>query len=492
LTRTSIAALLLAVTCALVCAAPADASKTQPTMLQDDTLLFSSPATRDATLDEWKSLGVDTVKIGISWRNVAPNSGDATKPSVDLTSPASYDQGTFEKIDGVLEAARSRGFGLYVMVRGPAPEWASSRSPSNLPAGVQKPDADDFAQFVQAVGTRYSGSYSGLPRVDTWSVWNEPNLASWLNPQYSGHTPYSPRLYRDLFYAAHDGLAASGHADDQLRLGELLPFARGSTGKTKVRPITFLREVACVDKRYRPYRGRSARKRGCSDFKPLPATAVAYHPYTLAGGPKIRSANKDDATIAELPRVTHAMDKLTRRHRFASDHKLPLALTEFGFQTDPPDPVQSPIREVPGFMGESEWLAWRNPRVSSYSQYPFDDDAIGTGENRFAGFQSGLNFENGRHKRVVYAAFQYPFFVRLRSSSKVEIFGGVRAAAAGAQVTIQSRTGQKKFKDLRGGTVTLGDQGYFDKSFRVAGAKKVEFRFVYGKAKSRDARPVKP
>ena len=40
--------------------------------------------------------------------------------------------------------------------------------------------------------------------------------------------------------------------------------------------------------------------------------------------------------------------------------------------------------------------------------------------------------------------------------------------------------------------VTLGDQSYFDKSFKVAGAKQVEFRFLYGDAKSRDARPVKP
>jgi hypothetical protein len=492
LTRTRIAALLLAVSCALVCAGTAQASKTQTTMLQDDPLLLGSADTRDATLDEWKSLGVDTVKVGVSWRTLAPSPDAATKPAVDLTNPASYDQTAFQKIDGVVQAAQARGFSVYFQVKGAAPVWASGKSPSNLPPGVQKPNAADYKEFIQAVGTRYSGNYDGLPRVDIWSVWNEPNLASWLNPQYSGKTPYSPRLYRDLLYAARDGLNASGHADDQLLIGELLPFARGSTGKTKVRPIEFLRELACVDKRYRPYKGRTAKKHGCSDFQPLPGTSVSYHPYTLAGGPKVRSSNKDDATIAELPRVISAMDKIAKAKRFATTGKLPLALTEFGFQTDPPDPVQSPIKEVPGFMGESEWLAWSNPRVSTYSQYPFNDDAIGTGENRFAGFQSGLNFEDGRHKRVVYAAFQYPFFVRLVSASKVEVFGGVRAAGPGAQVTIQSRTGKKKFKDLPGGALTTGDQGYFDKSFKVAGAKDVEFRFLYGKAKSRDARPVKP
>jgi hypothetical protein len=460
-------------------------------MLQDDTLLLSGTDARDAALDEWKSLGVDTVKLGVRWRLLAPSPDATDKPAFDATDPAAYNAAEFEKLDGIIEAAQQRGLGVYLMIRGGAPNWAS-KADSDRPPGVTDPNADEFGQFVQAVGTRYSGSYNGLPRVTTYSVWNEPNLASWLAPQYKGSTPESPRLYRNLLYAARDGLAASGHSADELLIGELLPFARGSTGKTKVRPIAFLRELACVDRKYRPYKGTAAKKRGCADFQPIPGTAVSYHPYTLAGGPKVRSSNKDDATIAELPRVIAAMDKLTKKKRFVATGKLPLALTEFGFQTDPPDPVQSPIKEVPGFMGESEWLAWSNPRVSTYSQYPFNDDAIGTGENRFGGFQSGLNFEDGRHKRVVYSAFQYPFFVRLVSASKVEIFGAVRAAAAGAEVTIESRSGRKKFATIKGGTVTLGEQGYFDKVVTLSGASNMQFRFLYGKAKSRAARPVKP
>ena len=369
--RTSIAALLLAVTCALACAGTAHASKTQTTMLQDDTLLFSSPDTRDATLDEWKSLGVDTVKLAVSWRALAPAAGDTTKPAVDLTDPASYDQAGFQKVDGVVEGAQARGMNVYIMIRGGAPAWASSKSPSSLPPGVQKPVAADFGQFVQAVGTRYSGNYNGLPRVDIWSIWNEPNLASWLNPQYSGKTPYSPRLYRDLLYAARDGFAASGHADDQLLIGELLPFARGSTGKTKVRPIEFLRELACVDKHYRPYKGSAAKKRGCSDFQPLPGTGVVVPP--VHARRRAEGALDRTRTTRRSPSCRGSSARWTRSRkakRFATTGKLPLALTEFGFQTDPPDPVQSPIKEVPGFMGESEWLAWKNPRVPMYSQYP--------------------------------------------------------------------------------------------------------------------------
>src|SRR4051812_30207836 len=269
MTRTTIAALVLAAMCAFLCAPAAQASKTQTTMLQDDTLLLSSTGARDATLDEWKSLGVDTVKLGIRWRLLAPSPDADDRPSFDATDPAAYNQDELAKLDGIIQGAKDRGMGVYLMLRGGAPNWAS-KPDSDLPPGVTKPDAAEFKQFVQAIGTRYSGSYQGLPRVDTWSVWNEPNLASWLAPQYKGSTPASPRLYRDLLYAAHDGLAASGHADDQLLIGELLPFARGSTGRTKVRPIAFLRELACVDKRYRPYAGRSAKKHGCTDFQALP------------------------------------------------------------------------------------------------------------------------------------------------------------------------------------------------------------------------------
>ena len=88
-------------------------------------------------------------------------------------------------------------------------------------------------------------------RVTLYSDWNEVNLKTWLAPQRA-----APRIYRRLVYAAHDGLAASGHGGDQMLIGELLPFARhGKTGKEKTRPLPFLRELACVDNHYRPYRG---------------------------------------------------------------------------------------------------------------------------------------------------------------------------------------------------------------------------------------------
>jgi hypothetical protein len=292
-------------------------------------------------------------------------------------------------------------------------------------------------------------------------------------------------MYRQLVMAAHRGLVKAGHGGDEFLIGELLPFARsGQSGRTKVRPLEFLREMACVDSHFHPYTGTTAKTRGCSKFKPVPGTGLAYHPYTLAGGPDVATPNPDDASISDLSRVLRVLDKLSHAHRLES-HRMPLWITEFGFQTNPPDRYQSPIKRVPDFLGQSEWLAYRNPRVASYSQYPLVDDPIDSGGN---GFQSGLRRSNGRKKKGVYNAFRLPLFVQRRSDKVVEVFGGVRAGTQGQQVTIESRLGRKgKFKALPGGTVLLGSEGYFDRVFTVSSATHRQYRFRYSSGKSRAA-----
>jgi hypothetical protein len=384
---------------------------------------------------------------------------------------------------------------VFLMLGGHAPKWASEESPDGLPNGVHRPNANLFQQFVQATGTRYSGNYTAppgdysdplpLPRVIIWSIWNEGNLVSWLSPQKE-----APQLYRNLLYGGFDGLNASGHGNDTILYGELLPFARGASGSVRRRPLEFLREVACVNRRFRAYRGSSARKRGCENFRALPGTGLAHHPYTLSGGPRVKSPHRDDASIGELSRLVKTVDKLRSKRRFASRARQVIWSTEFGFQSDPPDPVQTPIKRVPGYMGEAEWIAFKNPRIGAWSQYPFTDDPIpDSGEDRFAGFQSGIKFENGRKKDGVYDAFRFPFYVRRISASKVEIFGGVRPAGPGADVTIESRVGKGKWRRLA--RLKTGPQGYFDRNFNVSGAAKRQFRFRWEKSKSRTARAAK-
>jgi hypothetical protein len=473
---------------ALMPAARAGASASQVTIMQDDNqIVFTTDAHRAAILDEMKSLGADVVKIRVDWHSLSPKANSKHKPSgFSGDDPNEYRAVVWGAYDRTIRAIVGRGMRPYLQLGERAPRWASGSSP------VVRPKSSDFRRFVQAVGTRYSGTFvpsppdplgTPPPQVTLFSVWTEPNLFSWLSPQYAHGRPTSPKIYRQLVRAADDGLAASGHGSDELLIGELLPFARsGEAGSRKVRPIEFLRELACVDGQYHPYKGKVAKARGCSNFKPIPGTGLAYHPYTLPGGPDVATPNKDDASITELSRVVRALDKLSNRHRLESS-RMPIWISEFGFQTNPPDRYQTPIKKVPGFLGQSEWLAYRNPRVVSYSQYPLIDDPIKGG----GGFQSGLRKHDGKKKSQVYKAFQLPLFVERRSDKVVEVFGGVRAGAEGDKVTIESRLPKGKYKKVSGGTVQLGSEGYFDRVFTLSNAAKRVYRFRFSGHKSRAA-----
>jgi hypothetical protein len=519
--RKRLLTLVLGLTALLAVAATATAKTTQPTMLQDDKVLVSgSQEQRDARLDELKSLGVDIVKVRVSWRSIAPSGDSRTKPSFNATDPAAYPDSGWAPYDAVVRGAAARGMGVYFQLGGSAPEWATGGKRNSA---VNEVNASEFKSFVQAVGTRYSGSYGGsagsggdpgsgggggspiplpkelaaligagstpaataaqapsasIPRVSLYSVWNEPNLKSWLSPQVKKGVPYAPVLYRRLLYAASDGLNASGHGSDQLLVGELLPFARsGRTGSTKLRPLAFLRELACLNGKFRPYRGKAAKLRGCSGkFRKLPGTGLAFHPYTLGGGPDIKTPNKDDASISTLSRVTKTLDRMYSKRRLAK-RRMPLWITEFGFQSSPPDHFATPLSRIPGFQAQSERIAFRNRRVMSFSQYPLLDDS------GLAGFQSGLRFKNGKAKKGVYNGFAHTIYA-VKSGSHVEVFGCERDAANGTGVTIQGRTGKKgKWKNV--GSATTNSYGYFDVRVRFSPGSKSQLRYVAGNKNSR-------
>ncbi len=478
---------LLVLCGAMLPVAAALANPTQLTIMQDDTRLVyrGSPRQRVAYLRQLKALGADVVKVRLSWSYVARGTNKRHKPHFDATDPGAYSAAMWAPFDYLDQEANMLGLRVYMELGGSAPRWGSHGGVKGV--NVDQPNANDFAQFVEAAGRRYSGSYLGLPRVSLWSVWNEPNLASWLAPQYRGSIPIGADIYRSLLYAADDGLKRSGHGGDQLLYGELLPYAGISTGNIKIRPLTFLRELACVDSHYHPFTGRAAKQRGCQHFRPLPGTGVAYHPYTLAGGPNVRTANPDDATIANLGRVITTLDALGSRRRLQSPRPL-LWLTEFGFRSDPPDPFETPLRRIPEFMGESEWFAFHNSRVVSYSQYPLVDDPSSS-TNNFSGFHSGLRFSSGRAKPGVYQAFRTPIYVHWLSSTKVEVFGGARGAPPRTPVTIESAPAHGgHFTVLK--SVTLGAHGYFDQYFDLAGARGRRYRFSAAGMTSRVTTPA--
>ena len=67
-------------------------------MLEDTAQVLNSGAdVRGATLDEFKALGADIVKLRVEWENIAPNPGARPKPSFDATDPAAYPAGAWNR-----------------------------------------------------------------------------------------------------------------------------------------------------------------------------------------------------------------------------------------------------------------------------------------------------------------------------------------------------------------------------------------------------------
>src|SRR4051812_41250951 len=402
----------------LVCAAmacvglpgSASANSRQLLIMQDDAHLYrSGSAERTRTLDEMKALGTDLVKVQVYWHEIVP--GPKKPAGFDGANPANYNWSIY---DDIVRGALARGMQPFLSLGGRAPQWATGKR-TRLHNGTYRPSATQFRLFSQAAGRHF-------PQVHIWSEWNEGNLGSWLQPQRGKHgVPLSPSIYRKLYLSGHKGLVDSGHGSDTILLGELMPL--GARSSKKVPPLTFLREMVCLDRHYRHYRGRAAKARGCKRIKRTPPSGVASPPSTPRGGLRAKPRS-GEASISTLRRLTRTLDRLARRGKFK--RRLPVWITEFGFQTRPPDPFQYSIRKVPGYLDEGEWIAFRNRRVRSYDQYTIFDDSPGAGSafRRWAGFQEGLRFSSGRAKPGVYSAFRMPAFVRSLGRA-VEVFGAL-------------------------------------------------------------------
>ena len=458
----------IAVFLAAALAAPAaQASSRQLLILQDDSAVRSAPG---AALDEFRSLGADVVKINLYWDEVAP-AGSHKPAGFDGSNPGSYAWGSY---DTAVQSVLAHGMQPYLSLGGHAPRWATGKRGRR---GTYRPSAREFRRFAEAAGRHYAG-------VHIWSIWNEPNLYSWLSPQRSKGTPLSPSIYRGLYLGGYRGLRDSGHAGDKILLGELMP--RGGASPRKVRPLEFLREVFCLDRRYRQYRGAAKRKRHCRKVGRIPTSGLAYHPYTLGSGPHA-SEGRDDAAIGQLGRVRATLDALARRGKLR--RRLPIWITEFGYQTKPPDPIFGvSLRRAAAFMDESEWIAFRNSRVAAYSQFTLYDDPPrpGPGSLRWSSWQAGLRFRSGRAKPQVYNAFRTPVFVRSLGGRTVEVFGAARTLAGGS-AQVESKRPGGSYRSL--GSARLNAAGYFRRIFHVRAASRRTFRITVA-GHSRVKRPV--
>ncbi|HTU77644.1 MAG TPA: hypothetical protein VMF09_02670 [Solirubrobacteraceae bacterium] len=305
-------------TFALLWAAPALASHDQEVFFEAGQELLN-PVTRAKALAEMQTLGVKAIRVELYWANVAPAANSAERPSFDATDPASYHWGEYDVV--LAEAARLK-WKVLLTVASPVPRWATANRKAPY---VTRPDDLEFQEFMTAVGRHYGS------QVSLFAIWNEPNQLGWLLPQFnSDGTPASPRIYRGLFEAGYAGLQAAGIAHPKVLIGETAPFgystvdARAEGVRHNVSPLAFLRPMLCLNGDYR-------KAATCGELHPY---GYAQHPYTLPAGPFYRPSNYDNVTIGTLSRLTDALASAARAGALPA--RLPVYLTEFGFNTKKP------------------------------------------------------------------------------------------------------------------------------------------------------------
>ena len=77
--------------CLLPCA-PARASRSQALTFEAPRDLMN-PVTRPAALNELGSLGVHSLRVILTWADVAPGANVGTRPNFDPTNPRAYSWG---------------------------------------------------------------------------------------------------------------------------------------------------------------------------------------------------------------------------------------------------------------------------------------------------------------------------------------------------------------------------------------------------------------
>ncbi|CAN5450114.1 hypothetical protein BH20ACT18_BH20ACT18_06530 [soil metagenome] len=440
-------------------AAPAPANQSMLSLMQDDDLLvYRGNIEKISTLNRMKALGVDAVRVTVLWSVVA----EGKKNNKRANDPRGYPARKWDRYDTLVYTARQAGVAVLFNVTGPGPTYGHERPPRNRAASKRtwKPKAREFAEFVEAVGKRYSGTYRDenvkltIPRVNLWSIDNEPNQGGWLTPQFDVEPTLkqkiaiSPILYRELYLRGRRALAKSGHDDDVILLGETAPLGDPKGRKTDrkaMSPVEFISEMMCIAPNGRPYKGRQATARKCDMFDklgPIEATAFAHHPYTRSDAPT-QPPSRSGYTLGNISQLGTALDSYAQKSGGDIPSGLPLLLTAYGYETNPPDPISGISPELQAqYINEGDFILYQNPRIIGNTQFLLRDvppvrSAKKGSQAYWFTYQSGLFYQNDQPKPAA-LAYGLPLVLNVAGrdgagGGTVNVWGQLRFRPNGAQ-----------------------------------------------------------
>jgi hypothetical protein len=375
--------------------------------------------------------GARTVLIEVDWTSIAPNQptvGDASNPADPQYHFAGY-------LDPLVQTLSNAGLQVAFLVTD-APRWAEANGGPSLfeETGAWKPNAAAFGQFAHAIAARYSGSYDGLPRVRYFQAWGEANFDIHLAPQYvksgSSWVPYAPAMYRTMLNDFYNGIKAGDPSAQVITTG-FGPYGdspgdckSGYVGNgCRMHPAEFARDLLCLSSHLSPV--------ACSD--PAHFDIMAADPYEISS-PTTHAANPDDISAPDLGRLTKPLKKAVSTGRALPHAGKQLWVTEFSYDSRPPNPYGLSLAEQAKWLEESYYVFWEQG-VSTAVWYLLRDESAHYNDNLY---YSGIYFYNGKPKPSL-TAMEFPFVV-MQWGKKVNAWG---IAPVGGAVTVQHKKGRR-------------------------------------------------
>jgi hypothetical protein len=347
-----------------------------------------------------KKAGAHYVKVFMRWYEVAPS---------DPASPTNPGDPAYKwaVVDRFVRQARASGLEPVLTIHG-TPDWA--RRDSHCRAdGACAPVAEELGFVARAAATRYSGHYGNLPRVRYWQAWSEPNLKGFLMPN-------SPGTYRNMLKYFSSALRKASRRNVVIA-GGLAPLARpGAT----IGPLKFMRNLLA--------------RRTSFDI-------WSTHPYTT-GSPLHHAPGPNDVSIGDLPQMMRQLRRLDRAGRINSHFKrVPFWVTEFSWDSRPPDPGGVPMRRHARWTAEALYRMWR-AGVTAVFWFGLRDQARESHDFPDT-YESGLYFHRSTIRRdrpkLSLQAFRFPFVALPHGRRGVTIWGRTPDSNGGS-VQLQAKT----------------------------------------------------
>jgi hypothetical protein len=388
-----VGALALAALALAVAAAPAQASHTARFGIPDEAWLLSGPGTLQERLTTLQNLGVGVVRFTLRWDQVA-----AQKPA-SPRSPSAYDWGPSGDL---LDALHAQGIAAIVTLWG-SPRWANGGgTPAHLPT-------TGFGDFAFAAARRF-------PWVHMWTAWNEPNSRTFA-------VPVSPSLY--VKQVLNPAFAALHQASSANRVAGGVTSPRQTP--SGLSPLAFMQGMHAAHAHLDAYAQN-----------PYPVERSETPTHTSCPGCSY-------LTMAKLPSIRADVTRY-----FGGK---PLWLTEYGYQTNPPDRLLGVSYGLQAaYIGQAALRVWQEPGVAVLVQFLVRD------EPSLGGWQSGL-FTAGGAAKLSYHAFALPLAQVSRSGARATLWGQVRRGSGARAYVLQRKVGSA-WRPV-GGTAHTGAGGTF-------------------------------